>query len=169
VITVPKNKIVAAFTQKKENTGSDVFLKKLQESRIKAVYTPKTTVEFKSSYVENMLYTTDYNSKVLDQAYQDKWILDLNDWFIRSLDVKDTTIIKFVSLENNLLRDLAKLKSEIDPANIAPSLELMNQRESEFRQKLSEIFGDPAKVERYYEFSEKFWNNFYNPRKPASI
>jgi hypothetical protein len=168
VITAPKNIIVAAFTEKKENSGSDVFLKKLQQSRVKAIYAPKTTAEFKSSYVENILYTTDFATRVQDTTYQDKWILDLNDWFIRSLDVKDTTIIKFVSLESNLLRDLEKMKADINPANIAPSLELMNNRESEYRQKLSEIFGDPAKVERYYEYSAKFWNDFYNPRKPAA-
>ena len=168
VITVPKEKIISAFTDKKDKNSSDVFLKKIQDARVKAVYNPSTTAEFKSSYAENVLYTTDYTTRVQEQAYQDKWILDLNDWFIRSLDVKDTTIIKFVSLENNLLRDLAKIRTEIDPMNIAPGIEQMNNREVEFRQKLSEIFGDPTKVERYYEFSAEFWNDFYNPRKPAA-
>ena len=168
VVTIPKDKIVSAFTDKKDNNSSDVFLKKIQDARVKAVYAPTSTAEYKSSYVENVLYTTDFITKVQDQSFQDKWILDLNDWFIRSLDVKDTTIIKFVSLENNLLRDLAKIKAGIDPANIAPGIEQMNNREVEFRQKLSDIFGDPTKVERYYEFSAKFWNEFYNPRKPAA-
>ena len=118
--------------------------------------------------MDNILYTTDFETKKLSEAYHDKWILELNDWFINDLDVKDTTIIKFVSLESTLLRDLAKLKSQVDPAKPEIKIEEMRAREKEFKEKLGAIFDDLGKVPRYYEFSQKFWNDFHHPRVPST-
>lgn len=164
VITGPKDALVSAL-QPNEVSNSDLFLKKLQETRAKSIYAPATTEEYKESYVDNVLYTTDYVTKLQDQAFQDKWILDLNDWFIKTLDVKDTTIIKFVSLENALIRDLLKLKEGADPANPEPKIEEMRARELEFRAKLSEIFEDPEKVSTYYRYSQTFWKGYHYPRQ----
>ena len=141
---------------------------KVEEAKQRMNYNPPTTVEFKSSYVENVLFTTDFELRRQDQAFQDKWILELNDFFINHLDVKDTTIIKFVSLESSLLRDLAKIKGQVDPANTEPKIEEMRQRENEFKDKLGKMFEDEIKVAKYYEFSEKFWNEFYPPVNPSN-
>jgi pSer/pThr/pTyr-binding forkhead associated (FHA) protein len=166
IITYPKQKIIAAFTEKSSN-GSEEFMNQVQEARQKAIYNPSTTAEFKPSYVENILFTTDFMTKLQDQAYQDKWILDLNDYFINVMDVKDTTIIKFVSLESSFLKDLTRIKSDIDAQNPDVKIEEMKSREQEFKKKLAEVFESPEKVSQYYGFHQKFWNEFYHPRKPA--
>ena len=168
LVTIPRDAIISAFTEK--STGqADAYVKmKVEEAKQRMNYNPPTTVEFKSSYVENVLFTTDFELRRQDQAFQDKWILELNDFFINHLDVKDTTIIKFVSLESSLLRDLAKIKSQVDPANTEPKIEEMRQRENEFKDKLGKMFEDEIKVAKYYEFSEKFWNEFYPPVNPSN-
>jgi hypothetical protein len=160
IITYPKNKIIAAF-QDQGSGSSDAFLAQVKEARARSVYTPKTTPEYKSSYIENIIFTTDFLKKKEDQAFHDKWVLELNDYFIYKLDVKDTTIIKFVSLETNFIKEIVKLKDMVDPTNPEPKLEEMRAKEEEFKQKLSHIFEDPTKVERFYKFSEDFWKKFH--------
>lgn len=167
LITYPRNLIVNAFSVKPDN-GSDEFLTRVKAARVKAIYSPKTTPEFKATYVENVLFTTDFLTRLQAQDYQDKWILELNDYFIKDLDVKDTTIIKFVGLESALLKDLVKMKEDADPKNPQVKIAEMKVREKEFRKKLAEIFEDPDKVGRYYKFQEKFWDKYYNPRRPAA-
>lgn len=167
IITYPRNKIVAAFTEKSD-TGASEYLNQVKQARVKAVYTPKTTNDFKTSYVDNVLFTTDYLAKHEAQEFQDKWILELNDYFIKDLDVKDTTIIKFVGLESALLKDLTKMKEEIDPKNPKAGIAEMRAREQDYKKKLAEIFEDPEKVSRYYRYSDKFWKQHHNPRRPAS-
>lgn len=161
IYTAPKEAIVSAFTEK-DTSQADAYVKqKVEEARQRMTFSPPTTPEYKGSYVDNVLYTTDYEPKRQDKAFQDKWILELNDFFINDLDVKDTTIIKFVSLESTLIRDLAKLKNQVDPQNPDQKIEEMRQREKEFKEKLGVIFDDHGKVSRYYDYSEKFWNKFY--------
>jgi hypothetical protein len=166
IITGPKNALVRSFQDQGAN-NSDKFLEKVQEARERLVYNPETTPEFKESYVDNLLYTTDYLSKKQAQAFHDKWVLELNDFFIYRLDVKDTTLIKFVSYEAALLKELLKIKDQINPEDPNPKIDEMRAKEEEFREKLKFIFDDGGKVDKFYSYSEQFWNNFYNPRKPA--
>ncbi len=166
VIIAPKNAVIASFTEEGP-TKSDAFLEKIKEERIKAIFNPPTTPDYKESYVDNLLYTTDFLAKKQSQAYHDKWILELNDFFIQKLDVKDTSIIKFVSLETTLIKELQKLKEQVDTKNPEPKIKEMRMRELEFQTKLGAIFEDQSKVSRFYDYSEKFWNTFYDQR-PAS-
>ncbi|HXH30807.1 MAG TPA: FHA domain-containing protein [Bacteriovoracaceae bacterium] len=165
IISGPKRAIIAAFSDQGQNK-SDVFLDKIKQQRIDAIYNPPTSVDFKESYVDNVLFTTDFMSRKQSKAYHDKWILELNDYFIQNLDVKDTTIIKFVSLETTLLKELMKLKEQVDAKNPEPKIKEMRLREIEFQQKLAGIFADQNKVSRYYDYSEKFWNDFYKTKNP---
>jgi hypothetical protein len=167
IISGPKNAIISAFTEQGPSQADEYVKSKVQEAKERMNFNPPTTPEYKVSYVDNILYTTDFATKRQAQAFQDKWILELNDYFINRLDVKDTTIIKFVSLEATLMKDLAKLKTQIDPQNTEPKFEEMRTREREFKDKLSVIFDDHDKVSKYYEYSAKFWNEFYHPRKPS--
>ena len=167
LISKPKGMVVSAFTEKK-NDDADVFLQKVQEARKKIEVNLPTTIEFKASYTENVLYTTDYISKQQSKDYQDKWILDLNDFFIKELDVKDTTIIKFVSLEVALIRDLMDLRKKMEPQTIESIKDQMFEKEAEFKQKLSVLFENPDKVSQYYAYTERFWNELYRLRKPAN-
>jgi hypothetical protein len=165
IITGPKNAIVDAF--KDHGPGKqDAFLAQVQEARLKAIYNPPTTPEYKVTYADNILFTTDFLTKKQEQTFQDNWILELNDYFIKRLDVKDTTIIKFVSLESALLKDLTKLKKNVDPKDPEPGIEALRVREDEFKQKLGEIFQDHGKVADYYDFAEKFWEKQIKLQNP---
>lgn len=166
IISGPKNMIVSAFSEKSDN-GSNEFLEQMKEKRKLKIFDPATTADFKDTYVDNVLYTTNYFTNFEDKNFQDKWILDLNDWFVKGLDVKDTTIIKFVSLESNLVKELQQMKEKTDGSNPDPSIEEMKAREKVFREKLAEIFEDHDKVSRFYQYRERFWNNHWNPRRPA--
>lgn len=167
IYTGPRDAIHSAFTEKSTDMADNFAQKQLKEAKERFNYNPETTYEHKSTYVDNVLFTTDFMARRSDKAFQDKWILELNDYFINRLDVKDTTIIKFVSLEANFLKDLAKLKTQIDPQKPESGIEEMRAREKEFKDKLSSIFADPEKVGEYYRYSEKFWNDFYK-RQPAN-
>lgn len=160
----PWGLIRAAFSEKSTEMADDYAHKQLAEAKERFVFNPPTTSEHKESYVDNILYTTDFLAKRADAQFQDKWILELNDFFINQLDVKDTTIIKFVSLEANLLQDLAKLKSQVDPKSPEQKIEEMRSRELDFKDKLAKTFGDPEKVSQFYDYSASFWRQMYEAK-----
>lgn len=160
----PWGLIRAAFSEKSTEMADDYAHKQLAEAKERFVFNPPTTSEHKESYVDNILYTTDFLAKRADAQFQDKWILELNDFFINQLDVKDTTIIKFVSLEANLLQDLAKLKTQVDPNSPEQKIEEMRSRELDFKDKLAKTFGDPEKVTQFYDYSASFWRQMYEAK-----
>lgn len=165
IYTYPRDLLHSAFTEKSTEMADKFARDQIQVAKKRFDYSPPTTNDHKASYTDNVLYTTDFLIKRSSQAFQDKWILELNDYFINSLDVKDTTIIKFVSLEMNFLKDLSKLKSMIDPASPESKIEEMRAREIQFKEKLALMFADPEKVAKYYDFSANFWNKFYKIKK----
>jgi hypothetical protein len=162
----PWGLIRAAFSEKSTEIADDYAHKQLTEAKERFVFNPPTSKEHKESYVDNILYTTDFMAKRADAQFQDKWILELNDFFINQLDVKDTTIIKFVSLEANLLQDLAKLKTQVDPKSPEQKIEEMRSRELDFKDKLAKTFGDPEKVTQFYDYSASFWRQMYEAKSP---
>lgn len=166
IITGPRDMILNLFKDKGVGT-SDQFLNEVIEKREQAIYRPVTTPEYKDNYVDNYLFTTGYMTEIKAKEFHDEWIVELNDFFINKLEVKDTTIIKFVSLESGFYKDLEKVKEQIVAATPEPKIEEMRQLESAFKQRLSEFFQDPGKVDRFYEFKKNFWNE-YTRRKNAT-
>ncbi len=156
-----QNSMTELFSKKRYQNAEEFARKKIIATRQRHTYAPTTTPEFKLTFYENVLFTTDFLSKFRKSVYQDKWIIDLNDFFIHRLDVKDTTIIRYVSLEANFLNELEKLKASVDPRNPAPKIAQMKALEREFKEKLATIFEDPDKVAVFYEFHQSFWKDFY--------
>jgi pSer/pThr/pTyr-binding forkhead associated (FHA) protein len=165
IITTPTDALTASIQNENGSAASEQFLNDVKEARERAIFKPETTPEVKNNYTDNILYTTDYLAKKQSKEFQDKWILELNEYFISTLDVKDTSIIKFVSLENTFIQDLAKLKSEADAQDPQPKIEAMHARETEFKRRLSDIFEDPEKVSRFYNYSKNFWTRYHNEKK----
>lgn len=167
VITGPRDMILNLFKDKGAGT-SDQFLNEVIEKREQAIYRPVTTPEYKDNYVDNYLFTTGYMTEIKAKEFHDEWIVELNDFFINKLEVKDTTIIKFVSLESGLYKDFERAKEQIIATTPEPKIEEMRQLESAFKQRLSEFFQDPGKVERFYEFKKNFWNDYTRRKNSAT-
>ncbi len=156
-----RTSLTELFAKKRYQNAEEFARRKITTTRQRLTYTPATTPDLKPSFHENVLFTTDFLPKFRKREFQDKWIVDLNDFFIHRLDVKDTTIIRYVSLEANFLIELEKLKASVDPRNPAPKIAQMKTLEQEFKNKLATIFEDPDKVATFYEYHQGFWKDFY--------
>ncbi len=156
-----RTSLTELFSKKRYQSAEEFARKKITMTRKRVTYAPATTAELKKSFHENVLFTTDFLPRFRGKEFQDKWIVDLNEFFIQRLDVKDTTIIRYVALEAHLLNDLEKLKASVDPRNPAPKIAQMKALELEFKEKLAKIFEDPDKVAVFYEYHQAFWQEFY--------
>jgi len=149
---------VSSLFQKNDNQIEIEQMRKIaQEEKNKLFYNPPQTLFIKDNYVENILYTQDYQKRKSVQKFHDKWIIELSDFFVYKLDLKDTTVIKFVSLEAKLLRDLKNLAKEIDPKRPEDKINEMKAIEVTFKKTLREMLGDDFKVQKTYDFNKKFW------------
>jgi hypothetical protein len=164
IVIVPRNSIISFFNPKDEQKHLEQLQKEMAEHNKAPVYTPLQTQEFKDSYVDNLLFTKEYFKNKSEQKYHDKWILELSDFFVYKFDLKDTVIIKYVSMEAKLIRDLKNVQKEIDPGNPEIKIKEMRELETKFKQSLREILGDDMKVQKTYDFNKQNWNEFFKNR-----
>ena len=63
IVRVPISKITHAFTDKGVDKGELYLQKRITEAKKKNYFDPPKTPEYKTSYVDNVLYTTDFDVK----------------------------------------------------------------------------------------------------------
>ena len=121
------------------------------------MYLEQQTAGFKRSYVENVLLTKDYADHELDRKYQDRWIVDLNKFLVRELDVSDKVLVKIVPLEANLVRRLEKQARKMTAANEKEIRKEMVRIERDVIDEMSDMLGGDKKFREFLKFKKKFY------------
>ena len=82
-------------------TQTNYLLKKIQEQRDKAPkFSPKMDYTPKSNYVDNIIHTKEYATIKLNESVKDQGITSLNKLFVEELELKDETIVKFITINS---------------------------------------------------------------------
>lgn len=112
----------------------------------------------KSSYVKNILFTTNYSTVVMKNSYQEEWIQALNKLFVDELRLSDEAVISFVPTENEMLEALIALSNEIEsePGLLADRLIEMSDVESEYTAKLEFILQNPENIKKFENLRKSF-------------
>ena len=156
---LPGIKDVFISSIKTKESASDIFLQKeIDKKRNKPHFQPKYILGFKETYVDNVIYTKKYAETVVDPKYISKWTISLNSYLVDELGLNDNIIVKIISYENNMLRQLVELKSKINPKHSFKGIERMREKEQEFSPKIRELF----KIKKDYIFFNNFKRSFFS-------
>ncbi len=127
--------------------------------------TLSTTTEYKGSYTDNVLYTKDYVTLKLNPKNYDAWKTEVNNFLTNNLGLEKSKVEKFMTLEFQLVNQLAALRSEIRAENKRDSIQKMATLE-----KLStdQFIDDLGSQENYNTFRDFEKNYLERNRAPAN-
>jgi hypothetical protein len=148
---------------KQNHSASDLFVKQ-QQKEWKEKYTFKNdmTTGFKDSITDNILYTTDYQKIMESEVFQNQWILALNDFMVKELELSEDVAINYISSEGSLVKDLWAVRKEIHPKYKEQGFKKMRDLEVANLGWLNEKIPDSEKMNKFKDFRSTYFNNYFN-------
>ncbi len=145
--------------QEKRKPASLLFIERLHEKEAqRPKFIPQTTDEYKETYTANVIYTKDYVNFKLNPDNQSKWIQDLNKFFINDLGLNENAIVKFISIESNLVSQLKDLRAVIHYENQKEDIRKMTDLEKDTVKEMVEVMGTQEKYKSFREFEKKYYS-----------
>ncbi|MBY0515868.1 MAG: hypothetical protein K2P81_03095 [Bacteriovoracaceae bacterium] len=158
--TSSKDLIVQALKQK-ESASEKYVTQQKQEWREKNTYNPPTTLGYKSSFVDNVLYTTDFLKVVSDESFQNDWILKLHGFITTDLELSEDIAISYISSEGALIKELEMARGDIHPNYLEAGLAKLHEIEKKHLSWLETKVSDKAKLDKFFGFRKDFYEGFY--------
>lgn len=120
----------------------------IEKQRDEATYKPEMTVQFRSSYTDNILYMERYVEMKMDEKVQDQWALNLNDFFLTELKLSEENMVRFIGLESAMIKKLSNLRNSIDSRFLEEGIQRMRDVEREDIAKIQELLVSPMNYEK---------------------
>lgn len=154
--------------QQKESAAEKFVQQQKEEWKEKNTFNPDTTPEYKATYVDNVLYTTDFVTVVEQEAYQNDWILKLHDYITRELELSEDVAIGYISSEGALLKELSLARGDIHPSFKEQGIKKMQDLETTHLGWLGQKVTDPAKLQKLTDFRKNFYEDYYQKQFKAN-
>lgn len=143
--------------------AKELELQKQDDWKEKNTFNPPTTVGCKETILENILYTTDYQRVMDDEAFQNEWILKIHDFITKDLEMSEDVAINYVSAEASVIKDLASFKKDIHPSHAAKGIERMREIEELGMKWMKEKF-TKQKLVRFIDFRKSTFDKFHQEK-----
>lgn len=131
-----------------------------KKAQLEREYHPEQSPEVKDTYVDNVLFTTNFVETVLAKVYQQKWTMALSKFVVKDLDLRDDVLVRLQPRETLLIKDLERTKKEINAKYLNESLDRMRASEEEAIDKMTQLLGTSANYVKFVEFRKKFYEEF---------
>lgn len=150
---------------KQKNSASDIFVKNQQEEwKQKYTFRPETTVGYKDTFTDNVLYTTDYMAVMESEPFQNQWILELHDFIVKELELSEDVAINYISSEGALIKELETIKKDIHPQFKDQGIKKLQDLEKSMMAWIPEKVSDPEKLQKFSNFRKDFFNKYYQEK-----
>lgn len=152
---------------KQQNSASDIFVQQQKVAwKEKYTFNPETSIGYKETFTDNVLYTTDFETVMDNEEFQNSWILRVHDFMVKDLELSEDVAINYISAEGTLVKDLVALKKEITPQFKDQGIAKLTAAEEAQLGWLKEKIPDPSKLERFREMRKGFFNTFHAEKFP---
>lgn len=125
--------------------------------RKKVPFTPEQSHNFKANYTDNVLYTTDFLDYERNKNIRNRWIVALNRYGLDTFDINNEAIVKLLAKEAAMLKQLERMKGEIDAKEPGPEIASMRELEEKNRQQLIGIVGSEEKWKAFLTFKAHYF------------
>lgn len=157
--TNTKNAIMT-FLENRRNEAQIVQDKKVQDLQDERIYKPELIPGYKDSYTDNVVFTPKFHSTYESDTFQNEWILSVHEFMLSELELSEEFAINFVSSEGTLIKELAKMRSELDPRFLDRGFEKMRLREQEFVNWANAGLANEENINKFNAFKMKFYEDF---------
>ena len=124
-------------------------------------YLASQTEKYYGTEVDNIIYHKNYLQKKNQEKFRDIWVLALNDVLVKKIELKDTVIVKVISLETKLQFDLEKMVKHINPKTPQVQISEMRKVEKIFRSKMTMLLEGERNFDQYLELKKNVWADYF--------
>jgi hypothetical protein len=150
---------------KQRQSASEMYVNQQKNDwKEKHTFNPETTVGYKATYTENIIYTTDFEKVMDNEEFQNDWILKVHDFMVKELELSEDMAINYISAEGTLLKELSVMKKDLHPQFLDVGIKKLTDLEKTHLGWLSEKIADPLKIERFASFRKEYYDDFYQKK-----
>lgn len=150
---------------KQQQSASEIYVNQQKtEWKEKNTYNPEQSTGYKQTYVDNMVFTKDFEKVMENEEFQNDWILKVHEFITTQLELSEDIAINFISAEGTLIKELAQARSELHPSYLDKGMKKMRDLETTHLGWLNEKIPDPAKKAKFDTFRKDYYNNFYKDK-----
>jgi hypothetical protein len=150
---------------KQRQSASEMYVNQQKNDwKEKHTFNPPTSIGYKPTYTENIIYTTDFEKVMDNEEFQNDWILKVHDYMVKELELSEDMAINYISAEGTLLKELAVMKKDLHPQFLEAGLKKLTDLENAHLGWLAEKIGDPLKVEKFASFRKEYYDSFYQKK-----
>jgi hypothetical protein len=147
---------------KQRNSATEMYVNQQKtEWKEKHTFSPETTVGYKSTFVDNILYTTNFEKVMENEAFQNDWILKIHEFMTKELEVSEDIAISYISSEGSLLKDLAAARKDLHPQFLDKGIEKLNELEKTHLGWMKEKIPDQIKMDKLVNFRKEYFDKYY--------
>lgn len=154
---------------KQRESASEMYVHQQQnEWKQKHTYNPETTPDYKATFTDNVIYTTDFEKVMDNEEFQNDWILKVHDFMVKDLELSEDLAINYISSEGTLIKELAAARKDLHPQFLDQGLKKMTDLEQTHLGWLKEKMPDQAKQDKFLAFRKNYYDTFYKEKYKAN-
>lgn len=150
---------------KQRNSASEMYVNQQKtEWKEKHTFNPQTTPGYKATFVDNVLYTTDFEKVMDNEEFQNDWILKVHDFMVKDLELSEDVAISYISSEGTLVKELGLAKKDLHPQFLDVGMKKLTDLEVTHLGWLKEKIPDAVKMEKFSAFRKEYFDTFYKDK-----
>ncbi|MFT6630231.1 MAG: pSer/pThr/pTyr-binding forkhead associated (FHA) protein [Bacteriovoracaceae bacterium] len=141
-----------------DESAKDLYLKGLEEKReSRPKFEPRQTDTFKDSYTDNIIYTSRFTELWPTDELQKAWTIKVDEIIVYKLKLKDYKVVKYISEEFKLIRNLINMSKKINVTNQKEQIEEMRTFEEKYRKRLVDLMNGKKNLKQMHSEQKKFF------------
>jgi hypothetical protein len=150
---------------KQQQSASEIYVTQQKtEWKEKHTFNPETTEGYKDTYVDNILYTTNFEKVMENEEFQNDWILQVHDYMVKELELSEDIAINFISSEGTLVKELSVARKDLHPQFLETGMKKLTDLESTHLGWINEKIPDAVKMAKFKNFQKQYFDKFYNEK-----
>jgi hypothetical protein len=152
---------IQSFTisSKDDRVASTVFADKMRQKYIEETsFNPEQTEDFKETYTDNVLYTSQFLASETSEQYREKWIVAVNEFFVSELGKSEDKGVQFLTEESRLLTDLGNLSQHINKKFSEQAIQRLREREALTKKEFLSIVENQSNLNKLLRMKARFFN-----------
>lgn len=123
-------------------------------------FNPLQTKEFRTNYVDNVIYNEGFVATYASDAFQKAFFKDLAAYMFKTWRLEEDKSIQLLALSTTLVHELQERRENIHPDFIPQGIEKMKELETERLGKMRQLLGSQVRVESFRKFEHKFFESY---------
>ncbi len=150
---------------KQKESASQLYVDQQKtEWKEKHTYNPEPTEGYKDTYVDNVIYTANFETVMDDEAFQNDWILKVHDFMVKDMELSEDVAINFISSEGTLIKELATARKDLHPQFLDTGLKKMHELEKTHLGWLEEKIPEASQRAKFTDFRRDTFDTFYKEK-----